>query len=770
RRVADAARSADPAPAVAAGGRVFAAPADADRVFALDAETGQLLWESGPVEGAQILGISRGRVVVTTTGPVRGIRALGVVTGSYREPDGWIQHDGGGLLGYGRGLVTDDVIVWPSRGGLYFLDPDTGRPYHAPLRTTLPGPQEWLFGNVAYADGVLVVVTPTQVWGYVADAPPFVRPPDPEPRARFEAMIDQAERDLAGGDLRAARETLLGVARGDLPAAWRAWAAARLLLLAPPTDDTVKLPRDVRDVLIPELLGEWLVTADGELVSLATLADRHAGRMAPPGGLPAPPTLTADRKPPDAPGLGPDARIAATAQLPPNAFPLRPIAGAVTPPRNVFAATARVLVAVPFDQSDTTTHPAADVFTHAADIPDGFVAAGPFAVAVYGGGRDPVWVFRVPDTDPLPGRVPRPAVRTGESRPPPHLSSFVLAGEWLLTRLGEHHLLALDLKGRRVVWVLGAHGRPRFEPVLFPTAPRFEPYFYVGGRLVVVQLSDGRRWMIQITTGRVWDDAGTTFEKAVPAGYGEKTARVPWAHPPVEIAGNRIAFSDGPGLVRVDKVVAGRFVKWWVYEADGESSLAGDPPQVRGWEEVVLVAVRRNHGVELDRPDATDGRSMWTGGPVFLDASRVDLGAADADPLRVFVPAGGKLFALALDDGKVVWEAALPDAAGGWVVRAGRKVIIVYPAEAVPAEPVGGVWDRAVTSFLRCPLGWRLPWLAVALYDAWADRTVPVLLFDPESGKLLKKLTVPARGPGVTAWFEADRAVVATGARVTWLR
>ena len=64
----------------------------------------------------------------------------------------------------------------------------------------------------------------------------------------------------------------------------------------------------------------------------------------------------------------------------------------------------------------------------------------------------------------------------------------------------------------------------------------------------------------------------------------------------------------------------------------------------------------------------------------------------------------------------------------------------------------------------------RLPGLAGTLYDAWVDRAVPVLLFDPESGKLLRRLDVPARGPLVTAYFGRDLAVVATGDRVVWLK
>ena len=56
---------------------------------------------------------------------------------------------------------------------------------------------------------------------------------------------------------------------------------------------------------------------------------------------------------------------------------------------------------------------------------------------------------------------------------------------------------------------------------------------------------------------------------------------------------------------------------------------------------------------------------------------------------------------------------------------------------------------------------------------AWSAITffvVPVLLFDPESGKLLRRLDIPARGPLVTAYFGRDLAVVATGDQVCWIK
>lgn len=763
KRSAEANRAPDPAPAVAAGGRVFVAPADADRVYALDAETGRLLWESTPVGGAQILGVTGGRVVVTVTGPVRGIRGLDVVTGSHRAPEGWAQHDGGGLLGYGRGLVADRAVFWPSRGGLFILDPATGYPVADPLQA--PGTREGLFGNLAYADGVLVVVTPTEVWGYVADAPPPPRPA-PDPSRRYDLVADAAEVRLAAGDEPAARQLLLDAARGDYPPAFRAWAAARLVLLTPPGTDEANYPADLRAAVEGAVRSEWVLTAGGDFLTLAGLIDRHAGRAAP--ARPPPTTLPA-RQLEETPTLGPDARVTRTLPLPPGLFPLLPLPGATTPSVHLFAADPARLFAVPLAGGAPRPCPAADRFTHAADLRAGFVAAGPFAVAVYGAGVDPEWVFRVPDTDPLPDSPGRVSFRTGEPDPLPQLSAFTLAGDWLLARLGDGHLVGLDLAGRRVGWVLGGHGRPRYEPVTFPGVPGFGPHLYAVGALAAAQLSDGRRWFVHVPTGRVCDCGGRSLAGPAPPGYGERTAGAAWAQPPAPLDGNRIAFSDGPGLVRA--VAPGLDKTVWEYVAGRTAGLSGEPPRVRAWGPAVVVAVRRNHGCELDLLDPADGTSRWEE-PAFLDAARTDLSAADADAERVYVPAGGRLAALSLEDGSEAWGVPLPrlNGSAGWRVRAGRRAVIAYPAEAVPGEPVAEVWGRVVRSFGRAPLAWRVPFLAGTLADTWTERTAPVLLFDPETGELLKQLTLPAHGPGVTVCLHGDVTAVMTGAGVTWLR
>ena len=735
KRVADAARAPDPAPCVAAGGRVFVAPADADRVFALDAETGAILWESDAVEGAHLLGVARNRVIVTTTGLARSVRGLGVATGSHREPDGWVQPVGRGTVSAGRGLVADDVILWPTRECLFLLSPETGRP----LVDRIPGP----FGNLAYADGVLVAVTGTHVLGFVADGPRAGVDPV---RATFDAVADEAERHLGDGRPDAARAALLRAVKGEFPAALRAWAAARLQLLSP--------AEGVRAAVDPALLAEWVLPPDGVPLTLEALLGR------PPAAGPPPVSTLAEHKPADAPGLRATARIDRTLKLPSGAVPLRPLPGSSGHPKRLFVAAGPELLAIDLHTGGTAAFDAPDRFTHAAELPGGFVAVGPDLVAVYGSARRPGWVFRVPDTDPLPDRSGRVVFRTDAPPLVPPLSSFVLAGTWLFARLGDVHLIGLDLGGRRVGWVLAADGRPRFDSLALPGGPRFEPHFAVAGRLLVVQLSDGRRWTVRADTGRV-TNAGSAIAS------GDETAPVAWASPPVEVAPHRLAVSDGPGLVRLLNLSTGRAK--WTYEAGGDASLTGEPPQVGAWGDRVFVAVRRNHGVEIDRLGLADGRSAWDDGPAFLDADRIDLSAADADADRLYVAAGGVLTALDLADGTPAWEMDLPEP-GGWVVRAGPNVVIAYPRCAVPAEPVGDVLARLGRSFRRSPVPGRLPGLAATLYDAWVDRAVPVLLFDPESGRLLKRLDVPARGPLIAVVFTRDRAVVATGDRVCWLR
>jgi outer membrane protein assembly factor BamB len=155
-------RYRDLCPPLADGGRIYAAPADADRLLCLDAFTGRLIWEREGVEVVHLLGVARGRLIATFGGQVRGIRGLNLRTGADSGTGGWTIHDDGGEFTFGRGLVTEEAIVWPTKHGLHFLDPSDGSPLRSPIRGS--------FGNLCYADGVLLVTTATEVWGYISEA------------------------------------------------------------------------------------------------------------------------------------------------------------------------------------------------------------------------------------------------------------------------------------------------------------------------------------------------------------------------------------------------------------------------------------------------------------------------------------------------------------------------------------------------------------------------------------------------------------------------
>ena len=398
-RKADANRTADPAPAVAVGGRVFVAPADADRIYALDAETGQSLWPPfGLTEGANIIGVSAGRLIVAVAGPVKDIRGLSLADGSYRTPEGWNHHDGGGLLGYGRGFVTDDLIVWPTHHGLYFLpsNPEMSSP-GVTFRNPLGGPQAGYSGNVVYADGVLVVVTPTQVLGYVSETKRFGPPNPRSERDKFDRQVGAAENALAAGETAIARTLLLEAVRGDLPKPYRAWAAARLLLLLPKGDAESKLPADLRDSLATELLGEWLLPPDGIPVTLGTLLDRHLGRESASAFLASSPALPHERKPEDAPSLSLEAEIADTIKLGTGTAPLRWIPGMPASPKRLFVTTATQILAISLVDREmsrcgtTEVHPATDIPADRGRRPTGSRMATPH----------PPWVF---NDRPVPAR------------------------------------------------------------------------------------------------------------------------------------------------------------------------------------------------------------------------------------------------------------------------------------------------------------------------------------------------------------------------------
>jgi outer membrane protein assembly factor BamB len=767
----DGNRTSDPAPAVVYGGRVFLAPTDTDRVYALDPENGALLWESGRMEGAQIVGVAAGRLIVTTTGEYHGIRGLNVEDGSSNEPEGWFSYRWNGPQRHGLGFVTEDRIFWPTTKGLRVLTHSEGKP----SEFTLYGPNgspSGVNGNIVYADGVLIVVSADHISAYFSELKRF-GPANQQSKGdpaqlQFKKISSYAELLLADGKTTLARKTLVEAARSELPRRYRAWAVARLLLLTPKADAENKLPEDLRGVLTPELRSEWVFRPNGIPTTLEAMLQEHLGRESPKIQSRPIPNSNAIIQLAESPELNPEAEVERTIRLPFGSAPLQWMCGSRTH-RGIYLSTSTELLVYSLAKGEQTRYQAVAEFTHVEEMPEGFIAAGPFSIAAYGKARTPSWVFRVPVADLLPSRLGEYRMYTDDVTLQPELSAFHFCDSWLVARLGERHLIAFDLHNRRVAWVLSTNGKQLqsakrkdgFHPTTFPEEPRFGTEFFMNSRFIVVQLSDGQRWIIRTEKGDVLN---------VPS-LGEDTARVKWILPPASIATKYLAVADGPAMIRLLNLSTGQ-IKWSTCEERRVSSLAGDPAQLRCWDELLLVAIRRNHGVELDRIALSNGKSLWAEGAAFLDTPFLRLDDADADSDRVYLPVGNALVAIDLKSGKVAWEAELPDLQGvpGWVVRAGQRCVIVHPRVAVPREDPVEVGKRMIRT-LRTNLEiWRLPALAFGLYDAWVARSLPIMMFDLETGRSLGKIEVPAKGPAMTICFDGNRAIVATGDRLCWLK
>jgi hypothetical protein len=157
-------------PCLFAGGRLYAAPADYDRILCLDPVTGHQLWESTPLEVVHLLGVAKGRLIFTTTTPRRGIQALGALTGN--PQGGWFQPaDGSDLTSFGRGLLAADWVFWPTRRNaaagdsqaqdcLYVLNQEDGEVYAI---------AENIVGNLASVNGCLVVCDTTHLSVYLPE-------------------------------------------------------------------------------------------------------------------------------------------------------------------------------------------------------------------------------------------------------------------------------------------------------------------------------------------------------------------------------------------------------------------------------------------------------------------------------------------------------------------------------------------------------------------------------------------------------------------------
>ncbi|MCD4727128.1 MAG: PQQ-binding-like beta-propeller repeat protein [Pirellulales bacterium] len=146
----------DLTPCLFDGGTLLVAPADSSRIFAFDASSGRLLWQTGPeVEDAVGLLGATDDHLIAAGGKLYWIGLKG-------EDRGRVKHvwpSGAERPGYGRGLLAGRNVLWPTRDKLYIFDQQTAKPLRA-IDLAMRGAAG---GNLLTADGKLLIATDTEL-------------------------------------------------------------------------------------------------------------------------------------------------------------------------------------------------------------------------------------------------------------------------------------------------------------------------------------------------------------------------------------------------------------------------------------------------------------------------------------------------------------------------------------------------------------------------------------------------------------------------------
>jgi outer membrane protein assembly factor BamB len=145
------------APCLFHRGRVFAAPADTDRLLAIDADSGCPLWQRRIRGGIRFL---IGAVDGTLVASGNQLWGLDAATGKVRWTIG--SQDPAGF-GFGRGTLADDDVYWPLRKEIFVVRAQSGRIVR---RISLRGRRGGSGGNLVIAGGSLIVAEPDRVVVY----------------------------------------------------------------------------------------------------------------------------------------------------------------------------------------------------------------------------------------------------------------------------------------------------------------------------------------------------------------------------------------------------------------------------------------------------------------------------------------------------------------------------------------------------------------------------------------------------------------------------
>jgi outer membrane protein assembly factor BamB len=740
----------DLAPALFAGGRLYVAPADYDRLLCLDPATGEKLWDRGPIEIVHLLGVGQGRLIFTT---LTGLRAVDADDGV----DAWALPDGGGALPpAGRGLLIGDLVLWPTAG----KGPGSFVVYAVSQRDgVMPGDPSQLreipAGKLIYADGCLLSADRQVLTLF---APPGLRLDDKEKQSR-------AAPDSAAATLELARaEADAGLTEGALESFGRAERLAAAL--SPPKRR--RLDEAVRQ-------GKYdLVMEAGRRAEAARRWDEADGyfKEASAEAFPPPLRLQAlletaalwktagqpDRAAAvwrgvqsrdelrgliieDEAGLPRSAAAFATARLgeaskrhgaaTPRAA-LDPPA-AVTPPFSRSWQAALDPGEAPLALANDLllcgrSQPAGRLM--ARSIVDGKVQwqaslaftpvwAGIAANVIVTAGESgaaglraedglSLWEFAAPPPSQTLLAETGTVLLANVQRADP-LTDFHLVGGRLYFVQGDRRLFALDAETGDVLWARRAPGASLRQP--YPDG-RFW-HVLASDEEILVQTSGGRRWLIDSATGRLLHD--------------DPTATEPWPCDPVRAPNGRDLIATDARTVALLDPASGRDL--WTYTLPGATTRTGEAPRIVAGPNALLLAWPTNIGWRMQRLDPATGKPTWDE-PPLLNVGQLDVDGWSQDAEAFYGVQDRILFARSLNSGSVLWEQALVGPPGRWRTRRTGDVLFAYPVE-----------TRGAQFQFRC-LFVGLQWEGrLALEDA-SGRGFPILCYDPKTGRLGQRMNL----------------------------
>lgn len=165
--------SRDLTPCVVANGRVFVAPNDTNRLFALDAEFGELCWESSHAETAvHLLGVVDG-MLVASGDALQFFRAEPKAVHAGDDVATW-QHggkligsfaDGDKQVGFGRGVIVGQQVYFPTRDAIWVFDTQGAAPRKV-RDIELPQTRGAKSGNLVVTDGHLLITTNDEIYAF----------------------------------------------------------------------------------------------------------------------------------------------------------------------------------------------------------------------------------------------------------------------------------------------------------------------------------------------------------------------------------------------------------------------------------------------------------------------------------------------------------------------------------------------------------------------------------------------------------------------------